>query len=119
MTEVENFQKILSENQSQISTENTLQAQAGVTNNVIISTITDFSDFLVLDLIDVLQKKIDEIAERRRIALLREISRKTKTDEEAEFCSLAKFDGILTLSIRPESNAELNREKLYRMMDPK
>ena len=86
---------------------------------MIILIITDSSELIAPDSIDVLQKKIDEIAERRRIALLRKTLRKVKADEEAGFRAPAMFDGTLTLPMRPEGNAELNREKLYRMVDPK
>ena len=114
MTKAEDFQKILSENQ-----EITLQTQIEAADNVIASIITDFSDMIVSNFVDVLQKKIDEIAKRRRVALLQNTLRKTKIDETVEFCVFVMFDETLTLSIRSEFNAKLHREKLYRMMNPK
>ena len=69
------------------------------------------------NLVDVLQKKIDEIAKRRRIALLQKTFRKTKIEKTFEFCALSMFDEIMTLFMRSESNAKLHREKLYRMMN--
>ena len=71
------------------------------------------------NLVDVLQKKIDEIAKRRRIALLQNTLRKTKIEKTVEFCALSMFDEIFTLLIRSKSNAKLYREKLYRMMNSK
>ena len=74
---------------------------------------------IVSNFVDVLQKKIDKIAKRRRIALLQNTLRKTRIDEAAGFCAPVMFDETLILSIRSESNAEHHREKLYRMMNPK
>ena len=54
-------------------------------NNIITFAITNFCDFIVSNFIDVLQKKIDKIAKRRRIAFLRKILRKAKIDEKIEF----------------------------------
>ena len=74
---------------------------------------------VVSNFVDVLQKKIDEIAKRRRITLLQNTLRKTKIEKKIEFCVFAMFDEILTLSIRLKFNAKLHREKLYRMMNSK
>ena len=113
MTEVEDSQEVLPENQQQVSTqESILQAQAGVIDNVTTPATTDFSGLIALDPIDVLQKEIDEIAERRRIALLRETLRKAKADEEAGFCAPARFDGTLTLPICPEDQRNTTRDRV-------
>ena len=90
-----------------------------MSNNIFISAFIDFNDFIVSNLIDVLQKKIDEIAKRRRIAFLRKTLRKAKIDKKIEFCTLVKFDESLILSIRFENNAKFNREKFYRMINSK
>ena len=114
MTETENFQKSFSKNQEII-----LQISIKATNNVIISNIIDFNDVIVLNFVNVLQKKIDEIAKRRRIALLQNTFRKTNVEKTIEFCVFAMFDEIFTLLIRSKSNAKLHREKLYRMINSK
>ena len=57
MTETENFQKVHSKNQKII-----LQISIKAANNIIIFNIIDFNDVIVLNVLDVLQKKIDEIA---------------------------------------------------------
>ena len=64
MTKAENFQEILSKN------EIIVQILIEAANNVAIFNITDISDVIVSNFVDFLQKKIDEIAKRRRIALL-------------------------------------------------
>ena len=69
-----------------------------------------------MNFIDVLQKKIDEIAKRRRIAFLRKTWRKAKIDEKIEFCIFVEFDKIFILSIRFKNSAKFNREKFYRMI---
>ena len=74
---------------------------------------------IVSNFVDVLQKKIDEIAKRRRIVLLQETLRKAKIEKTVEFCALSMFDEIMTLFIRSKFNAKLHREKLYRMMNSK
>ena len=114
MTKVKIFQKVLSENQKII-----LQISIKATNNVVIFNIIDFNDVIVSNFVDFLQKKIDEIAKRRRIALLQNTLRKTKIEKTVEFCALSMFDEIFTLLIRSKSNAKLYREKLYRMMNSK
>ena len=118
--EVKNSQIFFSKNQQQISIQKIiLQTQPEVSNNKIIFAITDFSDFVVSNCIDVLQKKIDEIAKRRRIAFLRKTLRKAKIDEKIEFRIFVMFDKICILSMRFESSAKFNREKLYRMINSK
>ena len=72
-------------------------------------TVSNFVDFL--------QKKIDEIAKRRRIALLQKTFRKIKIEKTVEFSAFSMFDEIMTLFIRSEFNAKFHREKLYRMMN--
>ena len=68
---------------------------------------------IVSKFVDVLQQKIDEIAKRRRIALLQNTFRKIKIDETIEFCVFVIFDEIFILSIRSKFNAKFHREKLY------
>ena len=111
MTKAENFQKVLSKNEiiAQISIE--------ATNNVVIFNITDINDVIVSNFVDFLQKKIDEIAKRRRIALLQNTLRKIKIEKTVEFSALSMFDEIMTLFIKSEFNAKFHREKLYRMMN--
>ena len=111
MTKVENFQKILSKN------EIIVQISTAATNNVAIFNITDISDVIVSNLVDLLQKKIDEIAKRRRIALLQNTLRKIKIEKTVEFSAFSMFDEIMTLFIKSEFNAKLHREKLYQMMN--
>ena len=67
--------------------------------------------------VDFLQKKIDEIAKRRRIVLLQNTLRKIKIEKTIEFSALSMFDEIMTLFIKSEFNAKFHREKLYRMMN--
>ena len=90
-----------------------------MSNNIIIFAITNFNDFIVSNFVDVLQKKIDEIAKRRRIVLLRKTLRKAKIDEKIEFCVFVKFDKIFILLIRFKNSAKFNREKFYRMVNSK
>ena len=84
-----------------------------MSNYIIIFAIIDFSNFIVSNFIDVLQKKID------KIAFLRKTLRKAKIDEKIEFCIFVGFDEIFILLIRFESNAKPNREKFYRMINSK
>ena len=86
---------------------------------MIIFITTDFSELVVSNSIDVLQKKIDEITKRRRITFLRKTLRKIKIDEKIEFRISVMFDETLTLLMRSKNNAKLNREKLYRMINSK
>ena len=65
------------------------------------------------------KKKIDEIAKRRRIALLQNTFRKTKIEKTIEFCVFAMFDEILILFIRSKFNAKFHREKLYQIINSK
>ena len=90
MTEAENFQKVFSKNKIivQISVE--------AADNVVIYNITDFNDMIVSNFVNVLQKKIDEIAKRRRIVLLQKTFRKTRIEKTIEFCALSMFDEIIT-----------------------
>ena len=90
-----------------------------MSNNIIIFVIIDFNDFIVLNFIDVLQKKMDEIAKQRRITFLRKRLQKAKIDEKIEFCIFVKFDEIFILLIRFESSAKFNREKFYRIINLK
>ena len=113
MTKAENFQKILSKN------EIIVQISIEATNNVAIFNITDFNNVIISNFVDLLQKKIDEIAKRRRIALLQNTLRKIKIEKTAEFSALSMFDEIITLFIKSEFNAKFHREKLYRMMNLK
>ena len=83
MTKVNDFQKI-SEIQQQISTQEII-LQTKMLNNEIILIRIDFNKFSVSNFIDVLQKKIDEIAKRRRIILLRKTLRKIKIDQKVDF----------------------------------
>ena len=120
MIEVKNSQKIFSKNQQQISIQEIiLQTEAKVSNNIIIFAIIDFNDLIVSNFIDVLQKKTDEIAKRRRIVFLRKTLRKAKIDEKIEFCNFVKFDEIFIFSIRFESSAKFNRKKFYRIINSK
>ena len=114
MTEVENFQKVFSKNQ-----KITLQILIKATNNEITFNITDFNDVIVSNFVSVLQKKIDEIAKQRRIALLQNTFRKTKVEKTVEFCVFSMFDETFILFIRSKFNAKLHREKLYRMINLK
>ena len=66
-----------------------------------------------------MQKKIDEIAKRRRIVLLQNTLRKTKVEKTIEFCVFAMFDETLILSIQSKFNAKFYREKLYRLINSK
>ena len=111
MTKAENFQKILSKN------EIIVQISIETANNVVIFNIIDFNDVIASNLVDLLQKKIDEIAKRRRIALLQKTLRKIKIEKTVEFSALSMFDKIMTLLIRSKFNAKFHREKLYRMMN--
>ena len=111
MTKVENFQKILSKN------EIIVQISIKAVNNVVIFNITDFNNVIISNFVDVLQKKIDEIAKRRRIVLLQKTLRRAKVEKTIEFCALSMFDEIMTLFIKSEFNAKFHREKLYRMMN--
>ena len=114
MTKAENFQKVLSKNQKII-----LQFSIEAVNNAVTFNIIDFNNVIVSNFVDVLQKKIDKIAKRRRIALLQNIFRKTKIEKTVKFCVFAMFDETFTLLIRSKFNAEFHREKLYRMMNSK
>ena len=111
MTKAENFQKILSKN------EIIVQISIETTDNVAIFNITDFNNVIVSNSVDLLQKKIDEIAKRRRIALLQNTLRKIKIEKTVEFNAFSMFDEIMTLLIKSEFNAKFHREKLYRMMN--
>ena len=114
MTETKDSQRVLSKNQKII-----VQTQIEAADNVVIFNITDFSDVIVSNFVDVLQKKIDEIAKRRRIVLLQKTLRRAKIEKTVEFCALSMFDEIMTLFIKSKFNAKLHREKLYRMMNSK
>ena len=114
MTKTKNFQKVFSKNQKII-----VQISTKAANNVIILNIIDFNNVIVSNFVDVLQKKIDEIAKRRRIVLLQKTFRKTKVEKTVEFCAFSMFDEIMTLFIRSKFNAKLHREKLYRIMNSK
>ena len=111
MTKAEDFQEILSKN------EIIVQISIEAADNVIIFNITDFNNMIASNSIDFLQKKIDEIAKRRRIALLQNTLRKIKIEKTVEFSALSMFDEIMTLFIKSEFNAKFHREKLYRMMN--
>ena len=111
MTKAENFQKILSKN------EIIVQISIEAANNVAIFNIIDFNDVIVSNFVDFLQKKIDEIAKRRRIVLLQNTLRKIKIEKTVEFNAFSMFDEIMTLFIKSEFNAKFHREKLYRMMN--
>ena len=111
MTKVENFQKVFSKN------EIIVQISIEATNNVVIFNIIDFSDVIASNSVDLLQKKIDEIAKRRRIVLLQNTFRKIKIEKTIEFSAFSMFDEIMTLLIKSEFNAKFHREKLYRMMN--
>ena len=111
MTKAKNFQKILSKN------EIIVQISIEVTNNVVIFNITDINNVIVSNFVDFLQKKIDEIAKRRRIALLQNTFRKIKIEKTVEFSALSMFDETMTLFIKSKFNAKFHREKLYRMMN--
>ena len=114
MTEAEDSQKAFFENQKII-----VQISIEAADNVVIFNIIDFNDVIASNFVDVLQKKIDEIAKRRRIALLQNTLRKTKIEKTVKFCAFSMFDENFTLLIRSESNAKFHREKLYRMMNSK
>ena len=114
MTKTEDFQRIFSKNQKII-----LQTSIEATDNVITFNIINFNDVIVSNFVDVLQKKIDEIAKRRQIALLQNTFRKTKIEKTVKFCVFSMFDEIFTLLIRSEFNAKFHHEKLYRMMNSK
>ena len=111
MTKAENFQKVFSKN------EIIVQISIEATNNVAIFNIIDINDVTTSNFVDLLQKKIDEIAKRRRIALLQNTLRKIRIEKTVEFSALSMFDEIMTLFIKSEFNAKLHREKLYRMMN--
>ena len=111
MTKAEDFQEALSKN------EIIVQTSIAATNNVAIFNITDINDVTISNLVDLLQKKIDEIAKRRRIALLQNTLRKIKIEKTVEFSAFSMFDETMTLFIRSEFNAKFHREKLYRMMN--
>ena len=111
MTKAENFQKVFSK------IEIIVQISIEATDNVAISNITDINDVILSNFVDFLQKKIDEIAKRRRIALLQNTLRKIKVEKTVEFSAFSMFDEIMTLFIRSEFNAKFYREKLYRMMN--
>lgn len=120
MKKVENSQDVLLRAQLQIFIQkDIMQISFETTDNIITSIITDFSNLSISNFIDVLQSEIDEIAKRSRIVTFQKILRKTRIDEAVDFRSSVMFDWIMILSIRPEENAELNLEKLYRMVDPK
>ena len=111
MTKAENSQKILSKN------EIIVQISIEAANNIAIFNIIDFNDVIVSNFVDVLQKKIDEIAKRRRIVLLQKTLRRIKIEKTIEFCAFSMFDEIMTLLIKSKFNAKLHREKLYQMMN--
>ena len=111
MTKVKNFQKVFSKN------EIIVQISIKATNNVVIFNIIDSNNVIASNFVDFLQKKIDEIAKRRRIALLQKTFRKIKIEKTVEFCAFSMFDEIMTLLIKSKSNAKFHREKLYRMMN--
>ena len=113
MTKAENFQKTFSKN------EIIVQISIEATNNVATFNITDFHDVIVSNSVDLLQKKIDEIAKRRRIVLLQNTFRKIKIEKTIEFSAFSMFDEIMTLFIKSKFNAKFHREKLYRMMNLK
>ena len=83
-----------------------------MSNNIIIFVIIDFNNFIVSNFVDILQKKIDEIVKRRRIAFLRKTLRKTKIDEKIEFCVFVKFDEIFILSIRFQKQRKIQSRKI-------
>ena len=111
MTKAENSQRVLSKN------EIIVQISIEATNNVVIFNIIDTNDVIVSNFVDFLQKKIDEIAKRRRIALLQNTLRKIKIEKTIEFSAFSMFDETMTLLIKSEFNAKFHREKLYRMMN--
>ena len=111
MTKIKNSQKIFSKN------EIIVQISIETTDNVIIFNITDINDVIVSNFVDFLQKKIDEIAKRRRIALLQNTLRKIKIEKTVKFNAFSMFDEIMTLLIKSKFNAKFHREKLYRMMN--
>ena len=111
ITKAENFQIFFSKN------EIIVQISIKAANNIAIFNITDFNNVIASNFVDLLQKKIDEIAKRRKIALLQKTLRKTKIEKTVEFCALSMFDEIMTLFIKSEFNAKFHREKLYRMMN--
>ena len=111
MTKAENFQKVFSKN------EIIVQISIEAINNIAIFNITDFNNVIASNSVDLLQKKIDEIAKRRRIVLLQNTLRKIKVEKTIEFSALSMFDEIMTLLIKSEFNAKFHREKLYQMMN--
>ena len=111
MTKVENFQRIFSKN------EVIVQISIKAAKNVIIFNIIDFNNVIVSNFVDFLQKKIDEIAKRRRIALLQKTLRKIKIEKTIKFNAFSMFDEIMTLFIKLKFNAKFHREKLYRMIN--
>ena len=111
MTKAENFQNFFSKN------EIIVQILIEAANDVVIFNIIDFNDVIISNFVDFLQKKIDEIAKRRRIALLQKTFRKIKIEKTVEFSAFSMFDEIMTLLIRSEFNAKFHREKLYRIMN--
>ena len=111
MTKAENFQEAFSKN------EIIVQISIETTNNVVIFNIINFNNVIISNFVDFLQKKIDEIAKRRRIALLQNTLRKIKAEKTVEFSAFSMFDEIMTLFIKSEFNAKFHREKLYRMMN--
>ena len=111
MMKAENFQKTFSKN------EIIVQISIEAANNVATFNIIDFNDVIVSNFVDFLQKKIDEIAKQRRIALLQNTLRKIKVEKTVEFSALSMFDEIMTLFIKSEFNAKFHSEKLYRMMN--
>ena len=111
MTKTKNFRKILSKNKIIV------QILIEAANNVVIFNITDFNNVIISNFVDLLQKKIDEIAKQRRIVLLQNTLRKIKIEKTVEFSAFSMFDEIMTLFIRSEFNAKFHREKLYQMMN--
>ena len=111
MMKAENFQKILSKN------EIIVQISIKATNNVVTFNIIDFNNVIASNFVDLLQKKIDKIAKRRRIVLLQNTFRKIKVEKTVEFNAFSMFDEIMTLFIKSKFNAKFHREKLYRMMN--
>ena len=78
-----NSRNFFPKNSQQISIQKIiLQTQTEMSNIIITFIITDFSNSIVLNLIDVLQKKINEIA-KRRIAFLQKTLRKKKSTKKS------------------------------------
>ena len=113
MTKAENSQEAFSKN------EIIVQISIEATNNVAIFNIIDINDVTISNPVDLLQKKIDEIAKRRRIVLLQNTLRKIRAEKTIEFSAFSMFDEIMTLLIKSKFNAKFHREKLYRMMNLK